>query len=451
MKSPMTIRQPRGGVGRWSLSLALLIAGCPAASAAAPQPLVVLVPLEGIVQPVAAEHISRGLRFAAQRGAAAVVLELSTPGGLDSSMRQIIAAILASPVPVIGFVGPSGARAASAGFYILESCDVAAMAPGTNTGAAHPVLLAGQPDRVMAEKLQNDAAAFMRSIAQQRHRNLALAQNAVLQSQSFTEEEALQGDLIDLAAGSVDDLLRSLNGRSVTRPDGRVVRLELAGAQVSDFPLSLRERLLNLDPSMAFLLLAVGVFCLLLEFTHPGAVLPGVVGLLAVVIALFVLSVFPINGAAAGLLLLGVGMMAAEAKFPAHGILAAGGVVGMTLGAVLLIDSPIPEVRIGWIAALGVALPLAGITLVLLRLVLRARGAKVMSGPEGLVGLQGAVQTPLTPEGWVFIQGALWRARCAVAIPAGRRVRVRALQGLVLEVEPVESHEPDPEPVQRHG
>ncbi|MHB8736056.1 MAG: NfeD family protein [Terriglobales bacterium] len=445
----MTARKSACRTGRWRLGLILLVVGLPAALAA-PQPLVVLVPLDGIVQPVAAEHVSRGLHFAAEHGAAAVVLELSTPGGLDTSMRAIIAAILASPVPVIGYVGPSGARAASAGFYILESCDVAAMAPGTNTGAAHPVLLNGEPDRVMADKMQNDAAAFMRSLAQQRHRNLGLAQNAVLQSQSFTEEEALQGGLIDLAASSVDELLHNLNGRTITRPDGHAVRLELAGAQVTEFPLSLRERMLDLDPSMAFMLLSAGIFCLLVEFTHPGAVLPGVVGLLAVVIALFVLSVFPINGAAAGLLLLGVGMMAAEAKFPSHGILAAGGVVGMTLGAVLLIDSPIPEVRIGWAAALGVALPMAGITLVLLRLVLRARRAKVISGPEGLIGLEGEVQSTLAPEGWVFIQGALWRARSTTPVAAGRRVRVRAVDGLVLDVEPQgDPHDQRPDAVER--
>jgi membrane-bound serine protease (ClpP class) len=401
---------------------------------------VVVVRLDGLVQPISAEYVVRGIRYANEHSASAVLLELNTPGGLDSSMRQMIQNILSSHVPVIGYVAPSGARAASAGFFVLLSCDIAAMAPGTNTGAAHPVIMGGpQPDAVMAEKLANDASAYLRSITGQRHRNSTIAETGIRQSKSFTETEALQQNLIDIVAVSPAVLLHQLNGRTITRFDGRKQTLELASAPLEDYRMTLRERILDMDPSLAFILLVAGVLCLGVEFTHPGVVVPGVVGAIALVLALFVLSFLPINWAAAGLLILSFALLVLEAKFPQHGILAAGGIVAMVIGAMLLIDSPIPEMRVRTTVALGVALPLAAITVFLLRLVLRAHRSKVMTGKEGLIGEQGVVKAAIAQgsEGMVLVEGDLWRARSTQALAAGERIRVTNVQGLVLDVQPL--------------
>lgn len=419
--------------------LAMAMGGARPVAAGAPgdeaRPVVV-INLDDTVQAVSAEYVARGLDYAARRQARAVVLELNTPGGLDTAMRAIIQAIFASPVPVIGYVAPSGARAASAGFYILMSCDVAAMAPGTNTGAAHPVVLAGaQPDPIEAAKMQSDAAAFIRSIATQRHRNLDLAQKAVIASQSFTEQEALAGGLIDLTAPSLDQLLATLNQRTVTRLDGARQTLELAGAPTVAYAMSLRERVLDMDASLAFVLLALGALLIYVEFTHPGVIVPGVAGLILVVVSLFALSLLPINWAGAGLLLLALALFALEAKFPSHGALAAGGVVAMALGGVMLVDAPVPEMRVGWSVALGVALGFGVISLLLVELVVRARRHRVVTGAQGLVGEPGLALSALAPEGTVWVHGERWQAVAAVPLAAGAAIRVCAVRGLRLEVE----------------
>lgn len=372
----------------WWLSLAVVFCLGAGGQTALPSPHpVVILNLHDTVQAVSAEYILRGLDYAAQQRARAVVLELNTPGGLDSAMRAIIQAIFASPVPVIGYVAPSGARSASAGFYILLSCDVAAMAPGTNTGAAHPVVLGGvQPDKIEAAKMQSDAAAFIRTIATQRHRNLDLAQKGVIDSQSFTEQEALSGGLIDVTAPSLDQLLQTLNGRGLERLNGTRQKLDLAGAPRVAYAMSLRERVLDMDASLAFALLAIGVLLIYVEFTHPGVIVPGVAGLILVVVSLFALSLLPINWAGAGLLLLALTLFVLEAKFPSHGVLAAGGVVTMALGGVMLVDAPVPQMRVGWTMALGVALGFGGISMFLVELVVRARRHKVVTGAQGLVG-----------------------------------------------------------------
>lgn len=423
---------------RLGFILALL---CSVLFAAAPVSLtsgpVVVIHLDGIVQPISAEYIQRGIAWANQRQARAIVLELNTPGGLDTSMRAIIQSIYGSRAPVIAYVAPSGARAASAGFFLLMSCDVAAMAPGTNTGAAHPVMLGGgTPDKTMMSKIENDAAAYMRSLAADHHRNLDLAQSAVLQSKSFSQQEALANHLIDLAAPNLDSLLKQLDGRTITRPDGRVQILHTAGAAVDTYDMSLRERLLNMDPNLAFLLLAAGVLLLGIEFTHPGVVAPGVIGVILLFIALFSLSFLPINWAAAGLILLGFVLIALEGWFPTHGILTLGGVAALTIGAVFLIDTPIPAMRIRLSVAGAAALTLGGLSALLLRLVLRVRRRKPVTGQEGLIGEHGVVRSPLAPEGMVLVHGELWRARARTELPAGTTIRVLHVHGLFLEVEP---------------
>ncbi len=419
------------------LFLALGAGGRPAdAPAAAARPKVVLLRLHGMVLPVTAEYIRHGIRYAQQSGAGAVVIELSTPGGLDSAMREIIEAILQSPAPVIGYVSPSGARSASAGFFILESCDLAVMAPGTNTGASHPVVLGGpQPQGIEAQKIQNDAAAYMRSLATHRGRNAAAAVDAVVHSASFTDEEALQQHLIDFIAPDLPGLLRQAQGRRVARINGQVVTLNTAGAVILPYGMSLRERMLDMDPGLAFLILAAGAICLYIEFTHPGVIVPGVIGVLLLALGLMGMAVFPIRWAAAALILLGLALIVIEAKFPAHGLWAVGGITAITLGAVFLIDTPLPAMRIGWGEAGGLAAALGLLMTITLRLVIRARRAKLMSGAEGLVGAIGTARQALAPEGEVLLGGEHWRARAAHPVPAGARIRVNAVHGLLLEVE----------------
>lgn len=429
-------------VKRLALLLALLLtAVIPGLNGSAPAVLdsgpVVVIRLDGIVQPIATEYVQRGITWANQRQARAIVLEINTPGGLDSSMRGMIQAIYASRAPVIGYVAPSGARAASAGFFILMSCDVAAMAPGTNTGAAHPVLLGGgTPDKTMSAKVENDAAAYIRSLAADHHRNLDLAQSAVLQSKSFSQQEALQEHLIDYAAPDLVSLLQQIDGRTISRPDRRVEILRTAGAPVKSYEMSVRERMLNMDPNLAFLLLAAGVLLLGIEFTHPGVVAPGVIGVILLFVSLFSLSFLPINWAAAGLILLGFVLIVLEGWFPTHGALTLGGVAALTIGAIFLIDTPIPAMRIRFSVAAAVAITLGSISAFLLRLVLRVRRHRVVTGVEGLIGERGIVRSPLNPEGMVLVHGELWRARSRVALPAGASIRVRRVDGLLLEVEP---------------
>jgi membrane-bound serine protease (ClpP class) len=422
---------------------ALLLAPGAVHTAAPPAPPapVVVIRLDDTINTVSAEYVDRGLAFAARRGAAAAVLEINTPGGLDTAMRSIIRHIFASPVPVIGFVAPSGSRAASAGFYILLSCDIAAMAPGTNTGAAHPVLLGGTPDKIEAAKMQSDAAAFIRSIAAQRHRNLDLAQQGVIQSESFTEQEALAGHLIDLTAPDLTHLLAALNGRAVTRLDGRQQTLRLAGAPRLAYAMSLRERILDMNASLAFLLLAVGGILIYVEFTHPGMVLPGVAGVILAVLALFALALLPIDWAGAGLLLVGVALLALEAQFTTHGVLALGGVVAVALGGILLVNAPIPQMRVGAGVAWGVALGFGAVSLLLVELVIRARRHRVITGAQGLIGECGTALTALGLQGTVLVHGERWRAQAAAPIPAGAAVRVRGVAGLTLAVEPAPAPE----------
>jgi membrane-bound serine protease (ClpP class) len=309
---------------------------------------IVKIRVDDTIQPITAEYIDRAIEQARQTNADAVLIELSTPGGLLDSTRSIIEKILASPVPVIVYVAPTGARAASAGFFILEAADVAAMAPGTNTGAAHPVEFGGgKMDDTMKTKVENDSAAFMRSFVGPRGRNVALAETAVRESKSWTDQEALQQHLIDVVAKDQQDLLHQLDGRTIKRFDGKQVTLHLASDTIDEMPMTVRQRILDflLDPNIAFLVLAVGALALYAEFNHPGAIVPGVVGVVFILLAMFALNLLPTRYASLILILASFILFALEAKFATHGILGLGGIVLLTLGGFLLVDGPIPQLR----------------------------------------------------------------------------------------------------------
>jgi membrane-bound serine protease (ClpP class) len=403
-----------------------------------PRPLVVDIKLNMMIHQVSAEYVERGIRYANEQNAAAILLELNTPGGLVTATQELVQAIYASHVPVITYVAPSGASASSGGFFVLLAGDVAVMAPGTNTGASHPVdLLGAESNKTMNEKIESDLASYIRSIAQKRGRNVALADDAVRKSASFTDKEALDDKLIDAVAGSPREIFAQYDGKAVQRFNGTSTTLHLAEADVETYPMTRIESLLVwvADPNIAFLLGAIGLVCLYVEFTHPGMVAPGVVGAISLVLALYAFNFLPINYAGVLLIITALALFALEAKLTSHGVLAAGGIVAMVLGAMILIKSPWPEARIHLSTALSVALPLAGISVILLRFAIAAKRRKAVTGEAGMIGLKGVAHTDLDPEGSVIVHGELWRARTTGRIPQGTRVRVREIEGLTLVVE----------------
>ena len=409
------------------------------AQAASAPPKVIAVDVDGVVHPITVEIVASAIAQAKRQNAALVLVRLNTPGGLMDAMEQTIEEMLASPVPVVTYVTPSGGRAASAGFFLLEAGDVAAMAPSTRTGAAHPVAMTGEMDAVMAQKVENDAAAGLRSLCVKRGRNAELAETAIRQSKSFTEREALDQHLIDLIAPNEQQLLSDLDGRAVTRIDGRTQTLDTAGAEIEVYQLTMRQRIVSsiADPNIALVLLVVGALCIYLELNSPGLIVPGVVGVILVLLGLSAISVLPINWMGAALLLSAFGMFVLEAKFGTHGILATGGAVAMVLGAVMLVDSPVPEMRVHWGTAIALALPFSAITVFLLSLALRARRNKVATGSEGIIGETGAAVTELAPEGKIFVHGEYWDAVSSRPVAIGARVRVTAIDKLKLTVEPL--------------
>lgn len=405
-------------------------------------PKAIAVDVDGMVHPVTTEIVSSALDRARQEGAVVVIVRLNTPGGLMDAMRETIEKMVASPVPVVTYVAPSGGRAASAGFFLLEAGDVTAMAPGTNTGAAHPVAMGGEMDPVMKQKVENDAAAYLRSICTKRARNSALAETAVRESKSFTEREALDQHLVDLIASSDADLLAALDGRTITRFDGSKVIVHTRGASIEVYQRTLRQRIIAAiaDPNIALVLLVLGALGIYVEFSSPGLIAPGVIGAILALLGLSALSVLPINWLGAGLLILALALFVLEAKFTSHGILGIGGAVAMVLGAVILVNGPIPEMRIRWSTAIGLALPFSAITLLLVSLVVSARRHKVETGVEGMIGVTGSAITELSPEGKVLVRGEYWDAVALRPVTAGARVRITAVDKLKLTVEPV----PDP-------
>jgi len=415
-----------------------LLIACALAISAVAAPRIIAVDFDGMIHPISAEILGRAIAQAEREQAAAVLIRLNTPGGLLEATRLINQKILASRVPVIAYVGPSGARAASAGFFILEASDVAAMAPGTNTGAASPVLMGQQMDPVMRSKIENDTAASLRGMVAKRGRNSELAEKAVREAKAFTEREALDQNLIDLVAPSERELFKQLEGREVTRFSGEKVRLQLGAAEVVDYRKSIRESIISsiADPNIGFILLILGALGIYIEFSSPGLIAPGVIGGIMALLGLSALSVLPINWTGAALLILAIALFILEAKFTSHGILGAGGAAAMVLGAMLLIDAP-PEFRIRFSTAAAVALPFAIITTMLVTLVIRARRNKVLTGASGMLLEIGEVRTPLAPRGKVFVHGEYWDAESLTPLETGARVRVVAIEGLLLKVEPL--------------
>ncbi|MDQ6708763.1 MAG: nodulation protein NfeD [Acidobacteriota bacterium] len=398
--------------------------------------LVLQVNIDAVVHPITTEIVTRAIEQASQQHADLIVLRLNTPGGLMDAMRASIEKIVASPVPVATYVSPSGGRAASAGFFLLEAGDVAAMAPGTNTGAAHPVLMGSQMDPVMKQKVENDAAASLRSLTARRGRNSDLAQKSVLESKSFTEKEALDGHLIEVIAKDVPDLLAILDGREIVRFNRSKQTLHLAQARLIAYEPTLRERILVSvsDPNLALILLMLGALGIYVEFSAPGLIFPGVAGAILALLGLSALSVLPISWLGASLMILSLAFFILEAKFASHGVLGTGGAVAMVLGALMLIDSPNPELRIHLATALAIALPFAVITAVLVSLVVRARANKVVTGREGMIGKIGLAVEDIAPEGRISVGGEYWNAVSSTPMKAGARALVTGVDQLRLTV-----------------
>jgi membrane-bound serine protease (ClpP class) len=409
---------------------------------------VVELRIDGEIEPILAEYIVHGIEQANEQHADLILITMDTPGGLDSSMRSIIHAILTSEVPVAAYVTPTGSRAASAGFFILLSADVAAMSPGTETGAASPILaIGGQPvnvDDTLHKKIVNDATAYLRSYVSKRGRDEELAATAVTDAKAFSDSEALKGKLIDLVVGSKAELLAKLDGRTITRLDGTTMKLSLPHPAVALHDMTTREKFLTriVQPDMFFILLIVGALGIYTEFTHPGLFAPGVIGGICLLLALFAMHLLPVNLTGLLLIVLALGLFVLEAKYPTHGVLGLGGVVAMVLGALMLIHSPLTGAGVSLSTALGVAIPFAIIVVFLMRLVLRSHRWKPSTGKEELVGEVGEITEPVAPaggSGMVFVHGELWRAAASDGqeIPRGARVRVKKVKGLTLEVEPV--------------
>jgi membrane-bound serine protease (ClpP class) len=448
MHSSSTYTGVKARILRFSL-LTLLVGACFSSASAQ----VLKITVDDTIQPISEEYIARAIDQAHRQNAQALLLELNTPGGLVSSTREIIEKITSSPVPVIVYVTPTGGHAGSAGIFILESADIAAMAPGTAAGAAHPVSLIGpmqvKTDDEMKQKIENDAAALMRSVTSKRGRNIQAAENAVRQSQSFTDQEALSQHLIDYVASSPEDLFRQIQGKPFKRFNGRSATLDLVGQPIVGFDMTLKEHILDtlMDPNVSFLLLAIGALALYIEFNHPGAIIPGTIGVVFILLAVFALNLLPTRFAAFGLILGAFALFGAEAKFASHGILTVGGIILLTLGGLLLVDAPIPQMRVHLVTALAVSVPLGLITAFLMAIALRARRNKVVTGAQGLIGETGVAQTALSPQGKVFVHGELWDAVASTPLPVGQLVRVRNIDGLILEVAPLTATPPPPKPV----
>jgi membrane-bound serine protease (ClpP class) len=417
--------------------LTLVAAGglCPMpAAAAAP---VSTIQIDGVISPVTVRLVETALARAQTDGAGALVIQLDTPGGLERSMRLICQRLLNAEIPVIVYVAPTGARAASAGVFVTMAAHVAAMAPATNIGAAHPGAVGGGVDKESMKKIENDAAAFARTIATERGRNADWAEKAVRQSVSITEREAVKLKVVDLVAESLPDLLEKLDGRAVKTTKGPVT-LQTRGATVKAIEIGFRDRVLNVitDPNVAYILMMLGMLGLFFELSNPGVILPGVVGGIALILAFFAFQSLPINYAGLLLILFGIVLMIAEIKVVSHGVLAIGGTVSMALGSLMLFDAPEVGFRVSWWVILPTVGATAGIFLFVVAAGIRALTARSSVGAPALLGQTGVARGALSPEGHVLVQGELWRAVARGApVEEGSRVRVVDVQGLTLTVE----------------
>src|SRR5579884_3193300 len=428
-------RFPSFPLGKLILVLGLLLA--PRIASADILKLVV----NGPIHTITADYVDLGIQEAQRTHADALLIEMNTPGGMMISMEDIIQKILAAPIPTIIYVTPAGGSASSAGFFILEAADVAAMAPGTNTGTAHPVIMGTTMDPVMKEKLENYGASLMRSYTVKRGRNPDVAESAVRASKTFTAEEALTQHLVEYIAKDENDLFHQLEGKTITRFDGSKTVLHVLDKPVHLYEMTLKQNILSfmMDPNISFLIFAIGLLAIYFEFNHPGAVIPGVVGFIAVLLSLYALNLLPFRSIALVMIVASFVLFALEAKFQTHGVIGLGGVVLMVLGALFLVDGPIPEMRVHVWAALAVSLPIGAITIFLMSIALKARRNKVVTGEQGMIGEIGIVCSALSPAGKVFVQGELWDAISSAPVEPGRQVVVRQVENLVLHVDPAAS------------
>jgi membrane-bound serine protease (ClpP class) len=396
--------------------------------------------IDSVIHPITTEIVTDAVNQARTRASAVLLVRLNTPGGLMSASQEIVERLIASPAPVVTWVAPSGAHAASAGFFLLLAGDVSAMAPGTHTGAASPVMLGRELDPVLRRKVESDAGAWLRSIASRRGRNATLAEKAVSEAKSFTEQEALDANLINLIAKDETELLGRLDGMVITRFDGTKQTLALKDAKISVYQLSLRQKMLKAvsDPNLALVVLLLGALGLYVEFSTPGLVVPGVAGAILLLLGLSAIALLPLNWLGVALIVLAIALFVLEAKFTSFGILGAGGAAAMILGALFLVEGP-PEFRIGLGTAIGIALPFGVISVFLTTLVIRAHGEKTQTGVSGLVGESGIARTALNPEGKILVHGEYWDATSSVAVTEGTRVRVLSVDGMRLIVEPVQN------------
>lgn len=401
---------------------------------------VIAIKIDGSINPASADYIHDGIEKARNEQAAALVIQLNTPGGLLESTRRIVSDMLSSPVPVIVFVSPSGAHAGSAGVFITLAANIAAMAPGTNIGAAHPVSMQGQPDSTMRDKATNDAAAFIRSIAQKRHRDLEWAEEAVRHSLAITEDEALEKHVIDLVAPDMQTLLREVDGRSVETASGARI-LHTANAMIEQADMGIIEEILNVisDPNIAYILLLMGLFGILFELFNPGLILPGVVGGISLLLAFYAMQALPVNYAGLALILFAIILFVLEIKIISHGILAIGGILSLLFGSIMLIhsDSALESVRLSRSVIIAAVIVTSFFFLSVLGIGLRAQRKIPVTGIEGMVGETGEALEALDPLGTVRAHGEIWQAESVSGpVQAGQRVRVVQIRGLTLLVEP---------------
>lgn len=409
---------------------------------AASEQTVLLLTLNSVINPVAAEYVERGIEKAKALGAVLVVIELDTPGGLDTSMRSIIKAMTLSEVPVAVYIAPSGARAASAGVFITMGAHIAAMSPGTNIGAAHPVGVGGKMDETMQEKVTNDAVAYLKSLAQRHGRNARWAEQAVRKSISATESEAVREKVVDLVASNLDDLFAKINGKKVVTVSGET-QIETSNPRVVKYDLNFRMRLLSLitDPNIAYILMLLGFYGIFFELINPGAIFPGVLGGICLILAFYAFQTLPVNYAGILLILLGLIMFLLEIKIVSYGILTIGGVISIIIGSIMLFDTPGPFIKLSLNVILFAAAVTALFFTVTIRLAYRAWKRKPVTGSEGLVGLEGIALSDVHQAGMVLVHGEYWQAQSALPITKGERLLVEAVQGLTLKVKKKENTE----------
>lgn len=407
----------------------------PAAASASATKKIHLIEIDAPITPVIAEYIIRSLDRASKAGAEALILQLNTPGGLVDSTQQIVMAMMASEVPTVVYVAPSGGRAASAGVFITLAANIAAMAPTTHIGAAHPVQMQGKMDETMEKKAVNDLAAMMRGIAEKRGRNAGWAEDAVRNSVSITETEALKNKVIDLVAPDITGLVNALDGRTVDVAIGKRT-LRTSGVEVEKVTMGFRDKLLGIigNPNVAYILMILGFYGLYFELSNPGAIFPGVAGAICLILAFYALQTLPINYAGLMLIILAIALFIAEAFITSHGILGVGGTVAMLLGSVMLIDSPAPSLQISWAVIIPVVAMSALLFIITVTVAVRVHREKTDTGKEGLMGMQAEVKSELNPEGQVFVHGEYWNARSAEVVRPGEKVTIVGIEGLTLIV-----------------